>query len=78
MDVLEKEKNSTTLTLQRLYIWPMTDFRESSVGIFKFARFITSQMSGKMCKKTKHSGDVCDSWKIDNDCVLVTAYYSWF
>ena len=41
-----------------------------------FACFMISQMSDKMCKETKHSGDVCDSWKIDNGYVLVTAYYS--
>ena len=35
MDVLEKEKNATRLIWQCLYIWPMTDFKESSVGMFK-------------------------------------------
>lgn len=50
----------------------MTDFKY----LQNFACFMISQMSGKMCKKAKHSGDVFDSWKIDNDCVLVTAYYS--
>ena len=27
-------------------------------------------MSGEMCEKTKHSGDVSDSWKIDNDLYM--------
>ena len=31
-------------------------------------------MSGEMCEKTKHSGDVCDSWKIDNDYMYLSLH----